>query len=641
MALAPDERGELVTAVASIDPQVLRRLTADRPNDPGVECGVLTGASWPGAGQPLVAVTGDPAHRVLVDERCAITRLEPTHDRAIGAAVATRDGVLHVCHVSPAGELRYGMRRADGRFVFETVAPGVEGCALGVTADATVHVVGALANQTLAHWSRRASTTGWRQATLGEGVQPRVALGPDGSVHVVAMARGRPMYGTERTGTWRLEPIADGAPSSDAHLAVGGDGTVHVIVRLGADGDLRYARLEPTGRWRSETLGSGPVSQTTGGASFALALGRDGEPRVLFVREPSRLVALAERGSTPPAADALPFDAAFHLQRCARHTIGPTPQPSQAACVHLAESEHRARALADATRRCEAGDASMCFAQAIQASGHLPWVYRALLAPHEGTCRPGDVCRRTASHARHRALGTTAQSAAQASATFGAACERGSIQACLWHGAMLGQRDAAIAPLMRACLDGQLAGCVVPIDRLAPLHPDWQRAIDVLRGGCDRGDRIACASVATLSAEGLGRPRDLRAAAAAFASACGPLGAPSPEMEPTDLPDTLADDRFEIEPFDDRLYACAGLLTLANRERSVRRALAGSAAVVVVAGVCGAEGGEADGEACAALARALEIGSAGRRDRRRARLAREAACGLGHRASCPADDTSE
>jgi len=183
-------------------------------------------------------------------------------------------GALHVAHAGAGGGVTYATS-SSGDWVATELDPGGRGRAGLALADEIVHVVYAGAADVM-HASGSAVTE-WALEPIAAGQDPAIAVGPDGSLHVVYQTGdggiGYARFGVER---WVVERVAE--HGSAPVVAVAEDGTVHLAWTdsSGApEQGVKHARQTSHG-FEVETVSPGPFT------AVSLLLRPDGSPVLAF-----------------------------------------------------------------------------------------------------------------------------------------------------------------------------------------------------------------------------------------------------------------------------------------------------------------------------------------------------------------------
>jgi hypothetical protein len=160
-----------------------------------------------------------------------------------------------------------------------------------------------------------ASCCAWQTSEIREGTYglPKLSADERGVLHLLVadLEDDNLIYGRLENGAWSLEDGIDPDGLAGLHndLAVGADGTVHIVYirdldeSQGAfDTEFRYARRGPTG-WEIETIDS----DVNVGLSPSIALGPEGQPQVAYRRR--GVIEIARRAGDAWSVDHIIDDA--------------------------------------------------------------------------------------------------------------------------------------------------------------------------------------------------------------------------------------------------------------------------------------------------------------------------------------------
>lgn len=579
--------------------------------------------------------------------------VDPAARHSFGLALDAT-GAPHACFRAPDGSLRY-----TGGGVEETVAPEGTDCDLALSSGGRPQVV--LRSPDALVVAQR-TDGGWSEERLEPGAQPRIAVGPDGTVAVLSYdASARAWLDVRGAGGWTREAVPFAAPAhayadraGACALVIGAD-AIHAVQL--AEG-LEYARRDAAARWTTERVDERAVLGARG-QLVDLTLGPDGEPVLAYRRDfdtafvarriapgrcrPEEVVQVdgvccfegqrveggrcagaprCPEGFVAEAGTCTPIDPVLRARAdaCAHapFELGSELAPGVAtACRPLLGD---ARALEYATRRCAADDPAYCFVAAILTRGSAPQelsVFAALTAI-DGTRRQSIL--------RTQYVATSTDTPGPPStAHLETACRAGIAPACV---VLANDEPASVPRWAAACEAGVIAACGWVGYHADLASAELDAALRATRAACERGDRVACAHAAYAEA----RRTTPTAALTLLERGCGtaaelPRAPTDPdEPPPTDDPETLSDERLDLDFYDAaqaaRAQPCSAWVRLADAARVPLPR--GSAARAVLAAAC-----ESDqrtlAQPCTSLAIALERGLGGPRDRRRAQRARELA----------------
>ncbi|MCC7540423.1 MAG: hypothetical protein IT379_29675, partial [Deltaproteobacteria bacterium] len=146
-----------------------------------------------------------------------------------------------------------GPRRA-GTWTFESPEGGEQHTTLALSADGAAHVA--------VSGVRYLTDAGgaWSNESVAAGRNPRIAVAPDGTVHVVYADAGGVHHARRGASGWTTDVLEAFAVAPTPHpgvvMRVGASGAIHVAYSNGTE--LVHAALAPSGTWSRETVAINP-----------------------------------------------------------------------------------------------------------------------------------------------------------------------------------------------------------------------------------------------------------------------------------------------------------------------------------------------------------------------------------------------
>jgi hypothetical protein len=256
---------------------------------------VASHASYPGVvvdgnGDPQVlyaTFTGYELEMRLATDASGAWVSEPVALGRPWRLVRSAAGILHVSYDedrSPRHARRDGTdwttEAIDVDRLENDIFGGDPGVALAMDASGNLHAAYVVEAAGLRHATNAGGA--WTSQQIGNDpdvVEYDLAIGPDGSVHVLYFTEGAPRplrHVTNATGTWETGVVAADSPGGGVACAFDGSGTLHAVAHAGFD--LVHFNLSLTG-WAAET-----VHASAGGplGDVSLAIGEGGALHVAY-----------------------------------------------------------------------------------------------------------------------------------------------------------------------------------------------------------------------------------------------------------------------------------------------------------------------------------------------------------------------